>query len=43
MIQHLRKGDTIVVYKLDRISRYTKHLIKISEQFDEIGVIFISI
>lgn len=43
MIQHLRKGDTVVVYKLDRISRSTKHLIEISEQFDEIGVIFISI
>lgn len=43
MIQHLRKGDTVVVYKLDRISRSTKHLIEISEQFDSIGVIFISI
>ncbi len=27
MIDHLRKGDKVVVYKLHRISRSTKHLI----------------
>lgn len=43
MMQQLRKGDTVVVYKLDRISRSTKHLIAISDQFEEIGVTFISI
>ena len=43
MIGHLRKGDKVVVYKLDRISRSTKHLIELSELFNEKGVDFVSI
>lgn len=43
MLKVLRKGDKIVVYKLDRISRSTKHLIELSEKFKELGVDFISI
>ena len=43
MIDHLRKGDKVVVYKLDRISRSTKHLIELSELFSEKGVDFVSI
>lgn len=43
MIKLLRKGDKVVVYKLDRISRSTKHLIELSEQFNRIGVDLISI
>ncbi|MDQ0495292.1 DNA invertase Pin-like site-specific DNA recombinase [Paenibacillus brasilensis] len=39
----LRKGDKVVVYKLDRISRSTKHLIELSEHFDEMEVDFVSI
>ncbi|MFC7061685.1 recombinase family protein [Halobacillus seohaensis] len=27
MIKYLREGDTVVVYKLDRIGRSTKHLV----------------
>ncbi|MFI4716119.1 recombinase family protein, partial [Listeria monocytogenes] len=31
MIKGLREGDSVVIYKLDRISRSTKHLIELSE------------
>ena len=37
-LHHLRKGDTLVVWKLDRASRSTKHLIELSESLDERGV-----
>ncbi|TCJ01352.1 recombinase family protein [Cytobacillus praedii] len=43
MIEKLRKGDKVVVYKLDRISRSTKHLIELSELFAEKEADFISI
>lgn len=43
MIKMLRSGDQVVVYKLDRISRSTKHLIELTELFEEKGVEFISI
>ena len=43
MLNQLRKGDKVVVYKLDRISRSTKHLIELSELFNEKGVDFVSI
>ena len=39
----LRPGDKVVIYKLDRISRSTKHLIELSEFFEKKGVEFISI
>lgn len=39
----LRAGDTVVIYKLDRISRSTKHLIEISEILESKGVNFVSI
>ncbi|GAA3314661.1 hypothetical protein GCM10020331_007760 [Ectobacillus funiculus] len=35
LLKVLRKGDKIVVYKLDRISRSTKHLIELAEFFFE--------
>ncbi|HEM1409589.1 TPA: recombinase family protein, partial [Listeria monocytogenes] len=34
MIKGLREGDSVVIYKLDRISRSTKHLIELSETFE---------
>ncbi|MGW6255315.1 recombinase family protein, partial [Peribacillus butanolivorans] len=40
MIKMLREGDRVVVYKLDRISRSTKHLIELTELFEEKGVEF---
>jgi DNA invertase Pin-like site-specific DNA recombinase len=43
MMTILRSGDKVVIYKLDRISRSTKHLIDLSEYFDKRGVEFISI
>jgi DNA invertase Pin-like site-specific DNA recombinase len=43
LLKVLRKGDTVVVYKLDRISRSTKHLIELMEQFEEKEIHFVSI
>lgn len=43
LLKILRSGDKIVVYKLDRISRSTKHLIELSELFNDMGVHFVSI
>ncbi|NUJ08494.1 recombinase family protein [Bacillus paranthracis] len=43
MIKRLKEGDTVVVWKLDRISRNTKHLIELAEIFKEKGVHFVSI
>lgn len=43
MLDHLRKDDTVVVIKLDRIGRNTKHLIELSETFEEMGVNFVSL
>ena len=40
MLRHVRKGDTVVVTKLDRIARSTKHLLQIAETLEEKGVIF---
>jgi DNA invertase Pin-like site-specific DNA recombinase len=43
MMTILRSGDKIVIYKLDRISRSTKHLIELSEFFEKKGVELVSI
>lgn len=43
MMKMLREGDRVVVYKLDRISRSTKHLIELTEYFEERGIEFVSI
>lgn len=40
---HLRKGDVLVVTKLDRLARNLKNLIDIVEQLNEMGVAFISV
>ncbi|ETT40131.1 resolvase [Paenibacillus sp. FSL R5-808] len=39
----MRKDDTVVVYKLDRISRSTKHLVELMEHFEAKGINFVSI
>ena len=31
-LDHLRKGDTLVIWKLDRASHSTKHLIELAEE-----------
>ncbi|MDQ0227338.1 DNA invertase Pin-like site-specific DNA recombinase [Metabacillus niabensis] len=43
LLKVLRSGDKIVGYKLDRISRSTKHLIELSELFNDMDVDFVSI
>jgi DNA invertase Pin-like site-specific DNA recombinase len=43
MLKMLREGDRVVVYKLDRISRSTKHLIELAEYFEKKAVEFVSI
>lgn len=40
MLDHLRKDDTVIVCKLDRIARSTKHLLEIVEALDKKGVTF---
>jgi len=43
MLTYLREGDTVVVYKLDRIGRSTKHLVDLINDFQEKGINFVSI
>ena len=40
MLDYARKGDSIVVPKLDRIARSTKHLLQIVEDLQKKGVTF---
>jgi DNA invertase Pin-like site-specific DNA recombinase len=42
MMAHLRKGDHVIVWKLDRIGRSIKDLLEIMEQLKTAGVDFIS-
>lgn len=42
-LKTLRKGDSFVVYKLDRLARSTKKLIEVAEYLKEMEVEFISI
>ena len=39
----IRKGDTLVVWKLDRLGRSLKHLIQVMQLLDERGVYFKSV
>lgn len=43
MIEQLRAGDVIVVWKLDRLSRSLKDLLHLIEKFDAVGVGFRSL
>ena len=43
MIKTLRKGDVLVVYKLDRLARSVKHLFQMMEYFDKHGIEFKSL
>ena len=37
-LEHLRAGDVLVIWKLDRASRSTKHLIELAEKLEKKGV-----
>jgi DNA invertase Pin-like site-specific DNA recombinase len=43
MISRLREGDTVIVWKLDRIARSISHLLKLVDEFEKLGVKFRSI
>lgn len=43
LMEHLRPGDSVVVWKLDRLGRTTKELIELVGKFDEMGVEFVSL
>lgn len=43
LLSALRNEGEVVVVKLDRISRSTRHLIGLTEEFDEIGVDFMAL
>lgn len=43
MLSKLREGDTVVVWKMDRIARSLSHLVKLIEDFDKRGIHFKSI
>ena len=40
MLDYVREGDTLIVCKLDRIARSTKHLLDITDYLKEKGVAF---
>ncbi|KQT35595.1 resolvase [Chryseobacterium sp. Leaf405] len=43
MIEQLREGDQIIIYKLDRLARSTKDLLNICEKINEAGASFRSL
>lgn len=43
MMEQLRNGDTVVVYKLDRLGRNFRQLVELMEKFNEMEVTFVSI
>ncbi|MBP2099940.1 recombinase family protein [Enterococcus rivorum] len=42
-LAHLKSGDTLVIFKLDRLSRGTKQLLTLLEEFDRKNIHFVSI
>ncbi|WP_460939179.1 recombinase family protein [Spirosoma humi] len=43
LIEHLRQGDTLIVWRLDRLGRSTSDLIDLVNTFEKKGVVFKSI
>ena len=43
MLKQLRKDDQVVVWKLDRLGRSLGHLVNLVNQFQEMGVQFVSL
>lgn len=42
-LNSLQTGDTLVIFKLDRLARRTKHLLTLLESFNQRGIHFVSI
>lgn len=42
-LNHLREGDTLVVYKLDRLGRTLKNLITLLDELKKKGIAFVSL
>lgn len=42
MLADMQRGDTVVFYSLSRLSRGTKHLLELSERFEQAGVAMLS-
>lgn len=43
LISNIEKGDTVIVWKLDRLGRSLRHLIDLVKKFDDLQVKFISL
>ena len=43
LLNILRKGDEVIVWRLDRLGRSLKHLIELINQFHNLGVTFTSL
>jgi DNA invertase Pin-like site-specific DNA recombinase len=43
MLEQLRKGDTVTVYKLDRLGRSLRELVNLIAQMQEMGIEFVSL
>ncbi|WP_426938589.1 recombinase family protein [Pseudarthrobacter sp. S3] len=43
MLDHLRSGDTVVVWKIDRMGRSLIHLVQLVEQLQKLGVGLVSL
>jgi DNA invertase Pin-like site-specific DNA recombinase len=43
MLAKLRKGDVVVIWKLDRLGRNLKHIIELVNKFNEMGVVLKSV
>ena len=43
LLSHVREGDTVVIWRLDRLARSLKHLIQLVNQLESQGVAFSSV
>ena len=43
MLKHTRRGDTVVVWRLDRLARSIRHLIEIAGELQKRGIHFKSL
>jgi len=43
LLDHVRAGDTVVIWKLDRIGQSLRHLVELVNRFSDMGVNFVSL